>query len=104
MGCIPMRTSCAPLLAELLLFYYENEFLDKLIEEGKRKLLESSISHIAILMSLSLSIMKDLRNSSPPVVSIHLSSFARPVVAQIIVTFYHATKSGDKTFVTGLQS
>ena len=35
---IPMETNCAPLLADLFLYSYENEFLDKLIKEGKRKL------------------------------------------------------------------
>ena len=35
---IPMGTNCAPLLADVFLYSYENEFLDKLIEEGKRKL------------------------------------------------------------------
>ena len=35
---IPMRTSCAPLLADLFLYSHENEFLDKLIKEGKIKL------------------------------------------------------------------
>ena len=35
---IPMGTNCAPLLAHLFLYSYENEFLDKLIKEGKRKL------------------------------------------------------------------
>ena len=35
---IPMRTNCAPLLADLFLYSYENEFLDKPIKEGKRKL------------------------------------------------------------------
>ena len=35
---IPMGTNCAPLLADLFLYCYENEFLDKLIMEGKRKL------------------------------------------------------------------
>ena len=34
---IPTGTNCAPLLADLFLYSYENEFLDKLIE-GKRKL------------------------------------------------------------------
>ena len=34
---IPMGTNCAPLLANLFLYSYENEFLDKLIKEGKRK-------------------------------------------------------------------
>ena len=35
---IPTGTNCAPLLADLFLYFYENEFLDKLIKEGKRKL------------------------------------------------------------------
>ena len=35
---IPMGTNCAPLLADLFLYSYENEFLDKLIKEGQRKL------------------------------------------------------------------
>ena len=35
---IPMKTNCAPLLAELFLYSYENVFLDKLIKEDKRKL------------------------------------------------------------------
>ena len=34
----PMGTNCAPLLADLFLYSYENDFLDKLIKEGKRKL------------------------------------------------------------------
>ena len=35
---IPMGTNCAPLLADLFLYSYENEFSDKFIKEGKRKL------------------------------------------------------------------
>ena len=35
---IPMGTNCATLLADLFLYSYENEFLNKLIKEGKRKL------------------------------------------------------------------
>ena len=35
---IPMGTNCAPLLADLFLCSYENEFFDKFIKEGKRKL------------------------------------------------------------------
>ena len=38
MVAIPMGTNCAPLLADLFLYSYENEFLDKLSKEGKRKL------------------------------------------------------------------
>ena len=35
---VPMGTNCAPLLADLFLYSYGNEFLDKLVKEGKRKL------------------------------------------------------------------
>ena len=35
---ISIGTNCASLLADLFLYSYENEFLDKLIKEGKRKL------------------------------------------------------------------
>ena len=35
---IPKGTNCTPLLADLFLYTYENEFLEKLIKEGKRKL------------------------------------------------------------------
>ena len=35
---IPMGTNCAPLLTDLVLYSYENEFLDKLVKEGKKKL------------------------------------------------------------------
>ena len=61
---IPMGTNCAPLLADLFFYSYENEFLDKLITEANESLLESSISHIVIMMNLSLSKIKDLMNSS----------------------------------------
>ena len=33
-----METNCVPLLADLFLYSYENEVLDELIKEGKRKL------------------------------------------------------------------
>ena len=59
---IPMGTNCAPLLADLFLYSYENEFLDKLIK-AKESLLEGSIYHIVILTTLSLLIIKDLRSS-----------------------------------------
>ena len=35
---IPTGTSCALLLADLFLYSYKNQFLDKLINKGKRKL------------------------------------------------------------------
>ena len=38
---IPMRTNCAPLLADLFLYSYENEFLDNMIRSGHRRLARS---------------------------------------------------------------
>ena len=38
---IPVGTNCAPLLADLLLYSYENEFLDSMIRGGCRRLARS---------------------------------------------------------------
>ena len=38
---IPMGTNCAPLLADLFLYSYENEFLDSMIRIGHRRLARS---------------------------------------------------------------
>ena len=136
------------------LYSYENEFLDKLIKEGKRKLarkfnlsycyiddlisfnnkrFKEFISNIypkeltisettestSVASYLNLLFIRDNSNnittklndkrytfgfhivnfpfvssnipSAQPMMSTHLSSFAMPVVAQIIVNFYHAT-------------
>ena len=114
-------------------------FQINLLRKAKESLLESSIYHTIILMTLSLSIIKDLRSSfliftpknsqflkpqnllqflpisiyfssklddkrdtfvfhianfpfmSSNMVSMHLRSFAMPIVTQIVVTFYYAT-------------
>ena len=52
MAGIPMGTNCAPLLADLFLYCYENEILDKLINEGKKKL-NLSYRYIDDLISFS---------------------------------------------------
>ena len=50
------------LSADLFIYFYENELLDKLTKESLlESLLASSISHIVTLMTISLSIIKDLR-------------------------------------------
>ena len=38
---IPVGTNCAPLLADLFLYSYENEFLDNMIRSGHRRLARS---------------------------------------------------------------
>ena len=165
---IPMGTNCAPLLADLFLCSYENEFLDKLIKKGKRKLsrkfslsycyiddftsfnnkrfkefisdiypeeltISETTESTSVASYLDLLFTRDKSNNITtklddkrdafgfhivnfPFISsnipsyinipysIHLSSFAISVVAQIIVTFYQAQGPSDKTSVAGLQS
>ena len=97
---IPMGTNCAPLLADLFLYSYENEFLDKLIKEGKRKLARRfslSYCYIDNLISfnnkrlastlLTFPSCQAIFHQHQPMVSMHLSSFAMPVVAQVILIF-----------------
>ena len=147
---IPMGTNCAPLLADLFLYSYENEFLDKLIKEGKRKFarrfnlsyryiddlisfnnkrfkefisdiypkeltISETTESTSVASYLDLLFTRDRSNNittklyanvmhlastlltfpscqaifhqHQPMVSMHLSSFAMPVVAQIILIF-----------------
>ena len=58
---IPMGTNCAPLFADLFLYSYGNEFLDKLIKEGKRKLAKKF--NVSYRYIDDLKIKKDLRSS-----------------------------------------
>ena len=56
MVSIPIETNCSPLLADLFLCSCENEFLDKLVKEGKRKLFRKfspSYRYIDDLMSFN---------------------------------------------------
>ena len=56
MVVIPLGRNCAPLLADVLLYSYENEFLDTLIEGSKRKLARKfnlSYRYIADLISFN---------------------------------------------------
>ena len=52
MVSISNETNCAPFLTAMFLYSYKNEFLDKLIKEGKRKL--------AIKFNLSYCYIDDL--------------------------------------------
>ena len=59
---IPMGTNCAPLLADLFLYSYQNEFLDKLVKEGKRILARKFNLSYRYIDDL-ISIIQDLRSS-----------------------------------------
>ena len=147
---IPMGTNCAPLFADLFLYSYENEFLEKLVKEGKRKLarrfnlsyryiddlicfnnkrfkefisdiypkqltisettestsvasyldllftrdrsnnittnLMTNVMHLASTL-LTFPSCQPIFHQHQPMVSMHLSSFAMPVVAQVILIF-----------------
>ena len=66
---IPMGTNCASLLADLFLYSYENEFLNKLIKEGKRKLARKfnlSYRYIDDLISFNNKRFKEFISSSYP--------------------------------------
>ena len=56
---IHMGTNCAPLLADLFLYSYENELLDKLIKEGKRQPAKKLVlKQVLSLLSKLISIIK----------------------------------------------
>ena len=165
---IPMGTNCAPLLADLFLYSYENEFLDKIIKEGKRKLarrfnlsyryiddlisfnnkrfkefisdiypkeltISETTESTSVASYLDRLFTRDRSNnittklydkcdafgfhvvnfpfmssnipSAPAYGVMHLSSFAIPVVAQVILIFFNTPQGPcEKTSVTGLQS
>ena len=64
---IPMGTNHAPLLADLFLYSYENEFLDKLIKEGKRKLARKfNLSYIDDLISFNNKRFKEFSSDIYP--------------------------------------
>ena len=63
-GGIPLGTNCAPTMADLFLYSYENEFLDKLIKEGKRKLAIQFDLPYRYTDDFIIFNHKDLKNSS----------------------------------------
>ena len=66
---MPMETNCAPLLADLFFYSYENEFLDKLIKEGKRKLARTfnlSYHYTDDLISFNNKIFKEFISDIDP--------------------------------------
>ena len=66
---ILMGTNCAPLLADLFLYCYENEFLDELVKEGKEKLARKfslSYRYIDELLSFNKKRCKEFISDSYP--------------------------------------
>ena len=66
---MPMGTNCAPSLAHLFLYSYENEVLDKLVKEGKRKLARKfnpSYHHTDDLISFNNKRFKEFTSDTYP--------------------------------------
>ena len=60
----------------------------------------TNVMHLASTL-LTFPSCQAIFHQHQPMVSMHLSSFAMPVVAQIIVTFHHAKGPSDKTLSQG---
>jgi hypothetical protein len=67
---IPMGTNCAPLLAELFLYYYEVEFIQKLLHEKNKPL--------AVAFNSTFRYIDDIYLSTT-IGSIHMSILYTPV-------------------------
>ena len=77
MAGIPIRTNCAPLMADLFLYPYEIEFLDKLTKESKRKLARKfylSYRYINDLISFNNKRFKELISDIYPKESTSIAS------------------------------
>ena len=90
---ISMGTNCAPLLADLFLYSYENEFLDKLVKEGKRKLARKfnlSYRYIDDLISFNNKIFKEFISDIYP----KNSQFLKPqnLLQLLPISIYFSSK------------
>ena len=63
----------------------------------------TNVMHLASTL-LTFPSCQAIFHQHQPMVSMHLSSFAMPVVAQVILTFNTPQGPCEKTSVTGLQS
>ena len=68
---IPMGTNCAPLLADLFLFYYERDFMTSLSDVKQAELIEAFKSTSRYLDNLS--ILTTLTLKAWSIVFIHLN-------------------------------
>ena len=88
---IPMGTNCAPLMADLFFYSYENEFLDKLVKEGKRKLARKfnlSYRYIDDLISFNNRRFKELiSNIYPKELTISETTESTSVVSYLDLVF-----------------
>ena len=97
---IPMETNCAPLLADLFLYSYENEFLDKLIKEGKGKLARKfnlSYRYIDDLISFSNKRFKEFISDIYPKELTISETTESTSVASYLHLFFTRDKSNDIT-------
>ena len=96
-----MGTNCAPLLADLFLFSNENEFLDKLIKEGKRKLARKSnlsYHYIDDLISFNNKRFKEfISNIYPKELTISETTESTSVVSYLDLLFIRDNRNNITT-------
>ena len=88
---IPLGTNCEPLLADLLFYSYENEFLDKLIKDSKRKLarkLNLSYRYTDDLISFNNTRFKEfISNIYPQKLTISETTASTSVASYLVLLF-----------------
>ena len=109
-----MGTNCAPLLADLFLHSYENEFLDKLIKGGKRKLARKfnlSYRYTDDLISFNNKKFKEfISDIYPKALTISETTESTSVASYLYLLFTRdksnniTTKSYDKRYAFGSTS
>ena len=96
-----MRTNCAPLLADLFLYSCENEFLDKLIKEGKRKLARKfnlSYHYIDDLISLNNERFKEfISDIYPKELTISETTESTPIAFYLDLLFIRDNRNNITT-------
>ena len=88
-----MGTNCAPLLAGLFLYSYENEFLDNMIRSGHRRLTRS--------FNLSYRYTDDLIVFKP---GLHIAVMVVSTVANMFLTLFQAVLVHVNTLITTSQA
>ena len=98
---IPMGPNYVPLLADSFLYSYENEFLDKLNKEGKRKLARKFNLSYHYINDYLFQSVKDLRSSflifTPKEITISRTTESTSVAAAYVDLLFTRDKNSNIT-------
>ena len=93
-----MGTNSTPLLADLFLYSYENEVLDKLIKEGKRKLARLSYCYIYDLISFNNKWFKEfISDIYPKELTISETTESTSIASYLDLLFIRDTNNNIRT-------